>query len=138
MKFSQGDGSGLTDMSFWGKKSTNTALQIYARRLTYEIDMGTLTRERQQVLYDEGLAFAKRFSAKSNWNAAENAFRDRALKETPPSYNETIKPQIVGNTLEGIVKAIRITSQKADNHSEEAEEVLNNLRENFELILGDK
>jgi hypothetical protein len=138
MKFSQGDGSGITDMSFYAKKSTNTALQIYARRLTYEMDMGTLTRERQQVLYAEGVAFAKRFSSKSNWDAAENAFKERALKETPPSYNETIKPQITGNTLEGIVKALRITSQKADGHSEEAEEVLNNLRENYELMQGDK
>jgi hypothetical protein len=138
MKFSQGDGSGITDMSFYAKKSTNTALQIYARRLTYEMDMGTLTRERQQVLYSEGVAFAKRFSSKSNWNAAENAFKERALKETPPSYNETIQPQITGNTLEGIVKALRITSQKADGHSEEAEEVLNNLRENYELMQGDK
>ena len=138
MKFSQGDGSGLTDMSFWGAAATSTALQIYARRLTYEIDMGTLTRERQQVLYEEGLAFAKRMSAKSNWNKAENAFRDRALKETPPSYNETIKPQITGNTLDGIVKAMRITSQKAEGHSEEAEKVLNNIRENYELMQGDK
>jgi hypothetical protein len=138
MKFSKGDGSGLTDMSFWGKKSTNTALQMYSRRLTYEMDMGTLTRERQQVLYAEGVAFAKRMSAKSNWNAAENAFKERALKETPPSYNETIKPQITGNTIDGIVKALRITSQKADGHSEEAEAVLNNLRENYELIQGDQ
>jgi hypothetical protein len=138
MKFSQGDGSGITDMSFYAKKSTNTALQIYARRLTYEIDMGTLTRERQQVLYAEGVAFAKRFSDKSNWNAAENAFKERALKETPPSYNETIKPQITGNTLEGIVKALRITSQKADGHSKEAEDTLNNMLENFELMQGDK
>lgn len=136
MKFSKGDGSGITDMDFWGKKSTNTALQMYARRLTYEMDMGTLTRERQQVLYAEGVAFAKRMSAKSNWNAAENAFKERALKETPPSYNETIKPQITGNTIDGIVKALRITSQKADGHSEEAEKVLNNLLDNYELIQG--
>ena len=136
MKFSQGDGSGITDMSFWGKKSTNTALQMYSRRITYEMDMGTLTRERQQVIYAEGVAFAKRISAKSNWNAAENAFKERALKETPPSYNETIKPQITGNTIDGIVKALRITSQKADGHSEEAEKVLNNLLDNYELIQG--
>ena len=71
-------------------------------------------------------------------SAVLTAASARALKETPPSFNETIKPQITGNTLDGIVKAMRITSQKAEGHSEEAEKVLNNIRENYELMQGDK
>jgi hypothetical protein len=138
MKFSKGDGSGITDMAFYAKKNTNFALQQYARQLTYEIDMGALTREKQQALYFKWVGIAKGITGKAHHNAIDNAFRDRALKETPPSYNELIKPQITGKTLDGIVKALRITSQKADGHSEEAEAVLNNLRENYELMQGDK
>ena len=137
MKFSKGDGSGLTDMSFYAKKNTNLALQQYARQLTYEMDMGRLTREKQQALYHKWVSMAKRITGKAHWNSIENAFSERALKETPPSYNETVNPQITGKTLDGIIKMLRITSQKADGHSEEAEETLNNIREGYELIRGD-
>jgi len=138
MKFSQGDGTGITDMAYYARKNTNMALQQYARQLTYEMDMGTLTREGQQALYVKWINIAKGITGKAHWNSIETSFSSKALKETPPSYNETIKPQVTGKTLDGIIKVMRITSQKADGHSEEAEAVLNNLRENYELMQGNK
>jgi hypothetical protein len=136
-KFSK-SGDGITDLSFLAKTAINTSLQGYARQLTREIDKGTLTLAKQQELVVKWSNTAKLWTGKEFWNSIETSYAQRALKETPPSFSGYADTFIKGKTEDQIVDSLRILTQKADGHSEEADEILNNIREGYEIMRGDK